>query len=89
MYDISKNTADCVVDPPYNSSFCGFSSDASKCLPLNGCGSKLSFPFWILYIVLMTMILLSVFISAIINSYNELTDGSIGPKDFKAFAALW
>jgi len=37
MYDITKNTENCVVNPPYNASYCGF-NDSPGCLPLNGCG---------------------------------------------------
>ena len=37
----------------------------------------------------MTQMLLSVFVSAIIDSYSELTDRSIRPEDMTAFAALW
>ena len=42
---------------------------------LNGCGSKFSIPYWILYIVLMTLILLSVFISAITSQQLQPADG--------------
>lgn len=37
MYDLSQNKAGCVVDPPYNASYCGF-NDSPNCIPLNGCG---------------------------------------------------
>jgi hypothetical protein len=37
MYDMAANTANCVPDPPYNATFCGF-NDQPGCLPLNGCG---------------------------------------------------
>ena len=88
MYDMSKSSAGCVVDPPYNASYCGF-SNAPDCVPLNGCGSVISFPFWIIYIILMTFVLLSVFISVIISNYSDLQDGTIRPQDMRAFTALW
>eukprot|EP01036_Dinobryon_divergens_P025037 gene25037-33549_t len=66
MYDLSKKPPNCVDNPPYNGTFCGF-NDSPNCLPLNGCGLTLSFPYWVIYVILMTLILLSVFISAIIN----------------------
>eukprot|EP01036_Dinobryon_divergens_P034075 gene34075-44028_t len=88
MYDISKNTPGCVYDPPYNSAYCGF-NDAPGCVPLNGCGSVAAFPIIILFMIITTLVILSVYISVIISNYSSLTTVPIHPQHFDTFAEYW
>ena len=88
MYDISKKTPGCVHDPKYDSAYCGF-NDSPNCLPLNGCGSVAVFPIMILFIIVTTLIILSVYISVIISNYSSLTTAPIHPQNFELFAEYW
>ena len=88
MYDISKNTPGCVYDPPYNSAYCGF-NDAPGCVPLNGCGSVAAFPIIVLFMIITTLVILSVYISVIISNYSSLTTVPIHPQHFDTFAEYW
>jgi hypothetical protein len=53
MYDC-LNMVDCVVDPPFNASVCGF-SDHPGCEPLQGCGSGMSYAYFVLFTLLITV----------------------------------
>ena len=41
----------CVPDPPYDPDMCGFqgNGDHVGCAPLNGCGTALSYPYFVLF----------------------------------------
>jgi len=88
MLDLTKNTPDCVDDPPFNASYCGF-NDHPGCLPLNGCGSIIAYPVLIMFMIITTLILLSVFISVIISNYIAIKESPVTPAEFDDFAKLW
>eukprot|EP01038_Epipyxis_sp_PR26KG_P008941 gene8941-12057_t len=89
MMDLSKKQSGCVDDPSYDSRYCGF-SDHEGCMPLNGCGSSVAIPVMIFYIILVTFILLSVFVSIIISNYkNAQAESSINVDDLRKFASHW
>ena len=66
MYDASAHLPGCVWDPPYNTSYCGF-SDHPGCIPLNGCGSTFVFPYLLLYTFAVTLCLRSIFVGVVID----------------------
>ena len=88
MYDSAHKTPGCIDDPPYNPLYCGF-NDFPGCLPLNGCGSVIAIPYWIIYIIFFTFVLLSVFISVIISTYQEVKSTPIKQEDYNEFKLLW
>eukprot|EP00597_Dinobryon_sp_UTEXLB2267_P012259 CAMPEP_0170122122 /NCGR_PEP_ID=MMETSP0020_2-20130122/16424_1 /TAXON_ID=98059 /ORGANISM="Dinobryon sp., Strain UTEXLB2267" /LENGTH=1432 /DNA_ID=CAMNT_0010352865 /DNA_START=1024 /DNA_END=5322 /DNA_ORIENTATION=+ len=89
MYDLSEQTKNCAPDPPYNSSFCGFNDGFSGCIPLNGCGDSSILAIMLTFMIVMTLIILSVFISMIISTYREVKENIIQPRDVEEFLLAW
>ena len=88
VVDLTKNTPDCVNDPPYNASYCGF-NDQPGCIPLNGCGSIVAYPVLVLFMLFTTLVLLSVFVSIIISNYSAVKESPIKTTEFELFADHW
>jgi hypothetical protein len=88
VVDLTKNTPDCVNDPPYNASYCGF-NDQPGCIPLNGCGSIVAYPVLVLFMLFTTLVLLSVFVSIIISNYSAVKKSPIKTTEFDLFAEHW
>jgi len=82
MFDVSRTPEDCVNDPPYNSSFCGF-NDQPGCIPLNGCGQFSIFPVVLIFYSIVGYIFLNVFVAIILSNYDEVNSGTIKPDDCK------
>lgn len=70
MYDASHHKKNCVVDPPYDPRYCGF-SDHVGCLPLNGCGDLAIFPFVLIYVLLMGFVAFNLFVSTVLRGFEE------------------
>ena len=67
MYDLGAfSVPGCVVDPPYNASYCGF-SDHNGCIPLNGCAVPAAFPFCVTFIMFGAFLGSSLFIGVIVD----------------------
>jgi len=88
MYDSAHQVDGCVDDPPFDSRYCGFNDD-DNCIPLNGCSDYSIIPYMVLYTIIINFVFLSVFISVILNNYQEANEGAIRPEDFEAFAEHW
>ena len=90
MHDGARNNPGCVVDPVYNSSFCGF-NDQIGCIPLNGCGSTAMFPFMISFTLLITFVFLNLFIGVILEGFQNADESAkaVKPEDFIKFAEQW
>ena len=67
MYSLKHLGPDCVDDPPYNASYCGFSHHEG-CLPLNGCGSVSAVPFMLSFIVLISVIFVSLYVAVVVEA---------------------
>jgi len=90
MHDGARNMPNCVTDPPYNSSYCGF-NDQVGCIPLNGCGSSAMFPFMISFTLLITFVFLNLFIGVILEGFQNADESAkaVKPEDFLKFADHW
>jgi len=64
MHELAA-TDNCVSDPEYHSSMCGFTADEG-CTPLNGCGSPVAY------------ILLNIFIAVILEGFANEKDQANG-----------
>ena len=90
MHDGARKMPGCVVDPEYNSSYCGF-NDQVGCIPLNGCGSDAMYPFMISFTLLITFVFLNLFIGVILEGFQNADESAkaVKPEDFLKFAEHW
>lgn len=90
MYDLSKQQPDCVADPPYNSSMCGF-TDSYGCIPMNGCGGMSTFPFFFTFEIFCAYITLNLTIAVILENYLAMasTRGATINVIVRAFVTGW
>ena len=90
MYDGARHMPNCVVDPEYNSSYCGF-HDRVGCIPLNGCGNVAMYPFMISFTLLITFVFLNLFIGVILEGFQNADESAkaVKPEDFLRFADHW
>jgi hypothetical protein len=71
MYDIARKEPNCVPYPEFDPRVCGYEgSDLDTCIPMKGCGSYASYPFFVLFVVLVTFIFLQLFIGAIFEGFD-------------------
>lgn len=90
MHDVAAHQSGCVVDPKYDSAYCGFSNHVG-CQPLNGCGSFVIFPYLIIFMLTIGFILLNLFIGVILEGFHRADESEkiLKPEDFKKFADRW
>ena len=80
----------CVDDPEYDERYCGFTDD-DGCIPLNGCGNVLIYPFTISYVITVSIVVLNLFVGIVLNSYQETADTSniVQPEQLLEFRKKW
>jgi hypothetical protein len=68
----------CSYDPAYDTNVCGFIVDGKKlledrdgCVPIDGCGTWLAYPYIISFYYFMTFIILNLFTAVIIKEYEH------------------
>jgi hypothetical protein len=88
MFDAAASPTGCVLDPPYNPNMCGF-NNAKGCVPLNGCGHSSIYPFLTVYIFVVVFVMMNLFISVVLECYNEINSGVITHEDFHRFCQRW
>ena len=80
MYDLSKRWPNCEVDPQYDPSKCGFTGNVwhplgiasffpEGCADINGCGTTLSYPYWLSFEITMGFIMLNLIVFYILDSF--------------------
>jgi len=91
MYSLAHKSDNCVVDPDYNEAYCGF-NDKVGCLPINGCGSSVSYPFWISFTTLVTFVVLNVFVAVILEAFDDSAnaeDAKLTDEQWSKFCSIW
>jgi hypothetical protein len=90
MYDTIFPRSDCVDDPVYNDDYCGFNNKPG-CIPLNGCGSNLIYPYLMSFTLFITVCLFNLFIGIVIDGFQEANDSkkTIKPDEFISFSNQW
>lgn len=90
MYDASSTPAGCVESPAYDPSYCGFSNHLG-CIPLNGCGSYIIFPYMILFMLIVSFVFINLFIGVILEGFQTADDShkAIKPEDIERFTDRW
>jgi len=92
MYSMVAQTDGCVGDPSYDPLLCGMEDAIEECLPLNGCGSKLAFPYWLLFTMLVSFVVLNVFVAVILEAFEnsgEDEDATLTDAQWKIFCGTW
>ncbi len=74
MWDLTISD-DCTIDPEYDSNVCAFNNHKKGCVPINGCGSPVAFPFFVSFTLLVTFVMLNMFIGIICDGFSEISNG--------------
>ena len=88
MYDAAAKQSGCVVDPPYNASYCGF-NDAPGCIPLNGCGVDAVFPFFYVFMMVVWFVCLNLFVGVVLSEYQNFTTVGLTYDQAEEFEKCW
>jgi hypothetical protein len=72
MYDMSMQTEECVDDPEFSKTQCGFEGAIEECLPLNGCGKPMMAQFfWVAFTMLVSFMVLNLFVALIMEAFED------------------
>ena len=90
MHDATHQYSDCIADPQYNTSYCGF-SDHEGCIPLNGCGSVLIYPYIISWMLITSMVIFNLFIGIVLDAYAEMSskENILKPENLANYSKCW
>jgi hypothetical protein len=90
MFDVYEQLDNCVSDPPYDDTMCGFNDDVG-CTPLDGCGSVVIFPFLLSFTIVVSMVLFNLFVGIIIEGFQKANEDNAGltSDDYKTFCKHW
>ena len=100
MYNMAQQTDGCVVDPPYDTAHCAFvvyNESSSEdlllnCEPIHGCGTPVTFPYWILFTMSVTFVVLNVFVAVILEAFADSTeeeDAKLTEEQWEMFCVVW
>eukprot|EP00945_MAST-04E_sp_MAST-4E-sp1_P008438 g8438.t1 len=92
MWDLSSASENCNEDPAYDPSICAFNGNAEGCVPVDGCGTPVAFPFFVSFTLLVTFIMLNMFIGIICDGFSEITNGEssvLSAQNFMEFTSRW
>ena len=96
MYDLAysgkneESDEKCDDDPKYDENMCGF-HNGPGCEPLTGCGTAISYPYFISFTLLVGFVYLNLFIGYILEGFSAASkrEAGIRPQDFPKFADHW
>jgi len=71
-HSLATKSPGCVEDPQYNSNWCEVNGDMLGCVPLDGCGSFSSLPFFYLFTLVVSMILLNLFVGVLLDGMTSI-----------------
>ncbi|KAJ8609556.1 hypothetical protein CTAYLR_006031 [Chrysophaeum taylorii] len=71
MKSAARSEPGCVRFPKYSRYKCGYHENRPGCEPLDGCGVMAAYPFVILYICIVYLILLNLFVGVIIEAFRS------------------
>jgi len=93
MYNLAEQTEGCVVDPKWDPAYCQFEgSDPDACVPLNGCGVAVTFPYWLAFTCMVTFCLLNVFVAVILEAFEDSDaeeDAKLTHDQWEEFCLTW
>jgi len=72
MYDLAISEG-CRSDIQYDPNMCGF-NDSPTCVPLDGCGSKVSYPFFVTFTLIITFVTIELFTAVIMDGFEDSSE---------------
>ena len=81
LNDMTTSQPNCVDDPPYDATMCGFAEPPiwDGCVPINGCAQPLlATIYWYSFIVIMSFIMLNLITFSVLDSFSSRKTESDG-----------
>ena len=89
MFDASEQIEGCQNSPEYDNDMCGF-NDFFGCIPLNGCGNMMIFPYLLTFVIMISIVVLNLFVGVILEGFEATSsDDSLNHQTFKIFCKEW
>jgi hypothetical protein len=78
MHDLAADSDGCVTDPKFDPAMCGFqgrgNAGQQECVPLNGCGSTVSYAYFCSFCLIVTFVFVNLFITTILETFDKSTE---------------
>jgi hypothetical protein len=78
MHDLASDRIGCIEDPQFDKAMCGFKSRGSAghqdCVPLNGCGTPISYVYFCSFCLIVTFVFVNLFITTILETFDKSTE---------------
>jgi len=96
MYDFAVSK-DCTSNLEYNPNMCGF-SEGPTCIPINGCGSAIAFPYFVSFTLIITFVTIELFTAVIMDGFESSSEqekvnraGKLGLTDsqYHEYCRVW
>uniref|UniRef100_A0A7R9YEG0 Uncharacterized protein n=1 Tax=Pinguiococcus pyrenoidosus TaxID=172671 RepID=A0A7R9YEG0_9STRA len=103
MHDLAQRPEGCTADPEYDPGVCYFEGfyfkEVNGCVPLDGCGSILIYPYMLLFVVA-ALIIVNLLIGAVLTAFDDarrsneeiekaLDKGEMYQFNFREFQQAW
>ncbi|KAH8064513.1 hypothetical protein JL722_1389 [Aureococcus anophagefferens] len=91
MHDVAR-AAHCADDPEYDDDVCAFNGDAPGCVPVDGCGSTLIYPYLLSFSIVVAFVFVNLFIGVVLEGFNSADaddDLMISDEDYQRFRDGW
>ncbi|KAH8045503.1 hypothetical protein JL722_14192 [Aureococcus anophagefferens] len=92
MHDVARRPAHCADDPEYDDDVCAFNGDAPGCVPVDGCGSTLIYPYLLSFSIVVAFVFVNLFIGVVLEGFNSADaddDLMISDEDYQRFRDGW
>ncbi|KAK7233034.1 voltage-gated sodium channel [Aureococcus anophagefferens] len=79
-------------DPEYDDDVCAFNGDAPGCVPVDGCGSTLIYPYLLSFSIVVAFVFVNLFIGVVLEGFNSADaddDLMISDEDYQRFRDGW
>jgi len=85
MHALVRDGENCDPNPTYDISVCGFEgSDPRTCVPINGCGNSLAIPFFMLFTLIVSYVMVNLVIAVILDNFGNSLEASMGTEIVEA-----
>ena len=73
LYELGATPPGCSADRDFDERYCGFSTPVFKegCIPLDGCGTYMSIPFWMAFILVVSAVMLNLIVFYVLDSFEQ------------------
>lgn len=97
MYDLAISHESCIQELEFDPNMCGFSNQPT-CATLNGCGSVLAYPYFVLFTLIITFVTIELFTAVIMDGFEDSSEqekinkaGMMGMTDgqYHEYCRVW